>query len=101
MPLIAWINEVFPPDLAPFTAPEILSRLQNLYSPRITKSAVYRAIEALEQRSSTAAIVAPLDNARPAHYSAEAARRIARQVTRCKPPKRAENSQNDAKQAKK
>ncbi len=86
MPVIFWISEAFPVSQEPFTLPEVIRRLHLLYSPSVTKDAVYRAVRTLRNSPVTAPLVVPLDNARPALYSAESARRIARRVTRSAPP---------------
>jgi hypothetical protein len=86
MPLITWISEVFPESQGPFTVAEITIRLQQFYSLEITLDSVYRAFRSLEKRPAMAALVAPIDDVRPAYYSHESARRIARHLTHSVPP---------------
>ena len=91
MPYIAWINEIFPETQGPFDMTEIRNRLQRLYSPRISRSAVYRALHSLEGSEETEKMVRPVKPARgrrPAFYSYEGARRIGRRVTHDKAPDR-------------
>lgn len=89
MPNSAWIAEIFPEPQQPYSMPEIINRLQAFYSPRITRSACYRALHRLEKSFVTAPMVVPLDaDVRPVLYSAESARRIARSVTRGLDPDR-------------
>lgn len=81
MPRIERINKIFPSSQGPFLVCEITRRLQKSYSPRITRDGVYDALRTLKKRDATAEIVQPLDSARPAFYSVEAARLIARYAT--------------------
>lgn len=80
MPLILWINELFPVSQEPFTLKEIEGILFWKYSSSASKSAVYRALTRLENSPQTAPFVVPVIKIRPHAYSAEGARRIARVV---------------------
>ncbi len=81
MPLISWINELFSEANEPYTLDDIETRLFCRYSSRVNKSSVWRALKRLEDSPATAKFVIPHITRRPAAYSAEGARRIARIVT--------------------
>lgn len=81
MPIIECIDIIFPSQSAPYSMPEIISRLQLMYSENLTRSAIYRAHVELRKSEATAPLVKPLDPyARELQYSERAARRIARKV---------------------
>ena len=88
MPFISWINEIFPAAQEPFTMGEIVTRLQRLYSPHVSRTCAYRAMWALRDSPLTASVVRREKIGKTLYFNADAARLIARRVTRSKPPVR-------------
>ncbi|RYX86626.1 hypothetical protein EON83_00140 [bacterium] len=87
MPLILWINEIFPEAQAPYELKEVYERLHLYWSDDVSESGVYRALEWLRDQEGTAALVAPLNpKGTPRLYTCEGARRIARRAVAGKYP---------------
>jgi len=81
MLIITRIDEIFPSNKSPYSMPEIILLLQQMYSPNLSRSCIYRAHAELRESPATVALVAPLDaDASELCYSEEAARRIARKA---------------------
>ena len=84
-----WLYEIFPLADEPYRMRDILRLLREKHTPSVSRSSVYRAYHALKNSVATASEVRArnentLENAK--EFDADAARLIARKVTRGRAP---------------
>lgn len=81
MPLLEYIDEIFPPSVGNLTIQEIVRRLESRYSPDANYHRVRRALVSLLACQATADAAMPIEGSFPRLYTPATAIRITRRLS--------------------